>query len=219
MHKGLILIKLILFIYVFIAILDARENPFFNKNEKNMPFTSNKPIELPPLKNASLTLPSTAREIQTVKITYKNLDGTLSTKTLQLKNSIDWHLPLFVSQSYTQEPTIKTSNTVLKQIKTQYIKIDSLKFISFYANGKKLKIITKDKMIRNFLLVNPHRIVFDIKKSIDFRSHIKKMKNKSIFTKIRIGNHNAYYRVVVELDGYYSYKLKKNVNSYIFSLR
>ena len=43
------------------------------------------------------------------------------------------------------------------------------------------------------------------------------MKN-SVFTKIRVGNHDGYYRVVVELDGYYRYKLAKQADGCLVTL-
>ncbi len=49
------------------------------------------------------------------------------------------------------------------------------------------------------------------------KSYIKNIP-KSIFTKVRVGNHNGYYRVVVELDGYYRYKLKKQSDGCLITL-
>jgi len=213
------LIKIIVILFLYLSV-SARENPFFNTNEVNMPITSNQEIVLEPLKRASISLPSTAREIKSVTIKYKNLDGSISTKNLLLNNSVDWHLPLFISQTYAPLKEIKTphkNQTVQK--KNLYKKLYSLPFISFYQNSTSLKVIANASMIRNFLLVHPHRIVFDLKQDLNMRSFNKKLLHNKIFTKIRIGNHKGYYRVVVELDGYYSYKLTQDKNSYIFNLR
>ncbi len=204
----------------FFLSLHARENPFFNVDEANMPVTSNQNISKEPLKRASLSFPSTARIIESVTVKYKNLDGTIQTKKIMLDNSIDWHLPVFISQTYTPlEEDIITPKKIVKKEQTTYKKLFSLPFISFSQNQKSLKVITNASMIRNFLLVHPHRIVFDIKQDIDIRSFSKKLLNNKIFTKIRIGNHKGYYRVVVELDGYYSYILHENKNIYFFNLK
>ena len=220
------MIKLLFVLSLFFLSLDARENPFFNPKGETVPITSNENTSLAPLKQVSLSFPSTARVIESVTIKYKNLDGSEQTKSISLNNSIDWHLPLFISQSYqslddNQESiknTTEIKTTTKITSKSVYKNLFHLKFISFDENDKNLKVITKDKMIRNFLLVNPHRIVFDLKRDIDIRSYSKKSPKGSIFTKIRIGNHKGYYRVVVELDGYYSYKLLHTKNQYIFTL-
>jgi hypothetical protein len=207
--------------------LSARENPFFNTGGEGVPVTSNEETALSPLKQASLSFPSTARVLQSVTIKYKNLDGSQDSRSISLNNAIDWHLPLFVSQSY-QNPEsnlrlVQNAKKVKKKYdirsKTSDKKLLHLKFISFKSNGRRLTVTTKDKLIRNFLLVTPHRIVFDFKRDIDIRSYSKKFPKDSIFTKIRVGNHTGYYRIVVELDGYYSYKLLHTKNQYIFTLQ
>ncbi len=185
-----------------------------------MPITSNQQILKAPLKRASLSLPSTARTIESVTIRYKNLDGTRATKQLQLDNTIDWHLPIFISQTYTPiQKEFKHASIKTAQKQKNFQAIYKLPFIAFYQHGKKLKVVTSAPIIRDFLLVRPHRIVFDLKQDLEMRSFIKKLPHNTIFTKIRIGNHKGYYRVVVELDGYYSYTLEKHKNSYIFNLR
>jgi hypothetical protein len=207
------------YIFLFFSltlVLEARENPFFPANDaSDIPLTTNQVERILPLKRASVTLPSTARNIESITITYKNLDGSLSKKKLVLHNSIDWHIPIFISQSYTplEEKTYKKQH----QISTmkRFIK---LPFITFYQNKKHLKIVTRDKLLRSFLLVKPQRIVCDFKKNRNIRSYKKTAPQGSLFRKIRIGSHKGYYRVVIELDGYYRYKVKKLNNAYLFNL-
>ena len=208
------MIKFLLFISVFIALLEARENPFFpSDGEKDMIYTSNKGVALPTLKRATIELPSYARVLKKVTIEYKNLDGSIEKKSIELDSAVDWHLPIFISQSYT---AYSNKNRTTKKLK--YKKVATIKYASFYISGKSLKVITKDKAIRNFLLVEPHRIVVDFKRDASLKSLVKNIKN-SVFTKIRVGNHDGYYRAVIELDGYYRYKMKKINNGYIFTLR
>lgn len=213
--------KLLLVAFVFLSSLYARENPFFNEEGEGVPMTSNADESLTPLKNASLSFPSTARVIESIVVNYKNLDGSQSSKNLVLNNSIDWHLPLFISQSYNENKTTNEISQIDQAEKpgNSYKKILSLNFISIYEAGKNLKVETEDKMIRNFSLVRPHRIVFDVAKNIDIRSYAVNAPKDSIFTKIRVGNHKGYYRVVVELDGYYAYELETEKNNYIFKLK
>jgi hypothetical protein len=208
----------VLFISLFLLItLDARENPFFPaKGEKDIPYTTNKVTSNTPLKQASISLPSSARQIKKVTIEYKNLDATIETKSIVLDNSIDWHLPIFVSQSYNQVDN--KEEPIVKNKPTKYKNIASIKYATFFTSDKSLKIITSDKVIRNFLLVNPHRIVVDFKRDTNLKSYEKENKH-GIFTKVRIGNHDGYYRAVIELDGQYRYEMQEINNGYIFNLR
>jgi hypothetical protein len=210
--------------FLLLTSLIARENPFFpSSGEKDIPLTSNQDVDLTPLKRATLSLPSTARAIEGVTVNYRALDGSRHTKSIELDNSIDWHLPIFISQSYLNEEqkvvTPKKKIVKTSKKKSSYKKIAGIKLISFYNKDKKLKVITKDKIIRNFLLVKPHRIVCDFKRDTSIKSYVKEAPKESLFTKIKVGNHDGYYRVVIELDGHYRYTTKETKDGYIFELR
>lgn len=214
--------KIVLSICLLLISLDARENPFFpSVGEKDLPYTSNENLTLPKLKRASMTLPSHARVIKKVTVEYENLDASRENKSIELNHSVDWHLPLFISQNYThespQEDLAKKKGPLKKAVK-KYKNIAKIKHATFFISGKSLKIISGDKLIRNFLLGQPHRIVLDFKKDSSLKTYIKNIKN-SVFTKIRIGNHDGYYRVVIELDGYYRYKLKKQPDGCLITLQ
>ncbi len=213
--------RVLLLIFLCSLLLQARENPFFPVDSaQDIPLTSNQIKTLPQLKRATLTLPSTARTIESVTVEYKNLDGSIAHKKIAIQNAIDWHLPIFISQNYNEvndEVGVKKQK-VKHAEKVHYKKIATLKFISFYADKNRLKIITKDKMLRNFLLVKPHRIVCDFKRETDIGSYVKNAYKNSYFTKIRVGTHKGYYRVVIELDGYYSYKIDHISSGYMITL-
>jgi len=207
----------ILFFLVLLPLstLIARENPFFPVDSSStLSITTNQTQNLPPLKRVNLKLPSTARVIEKVTVEYKNLDGSLAKKSLDLEHSIDWHLPIAISQS--------SDVTVVKKVhlskKSVYKRLFSLKFITLYANAKRLKIVTKDKLLRNFLLVQPNRIVCDFKRDVDIKGYSKNLRKTPFFKKIRIGTHEGYYRVVVRLDGYYQYTMQEKPYGYLFNL-
>ncbi|WP_373001136.1 AMIN domain-containing protein [Sulfurimonas sp.] len=214
----------VIFTSLFLLItLDARENPFFpSKGEKDIPYTSNQVKSAKPLKRSSITLPSSARIIKKVTIEYENLDASIEKKSIDLDNSIDWHLPVFISQSYSETDTKTESKEVTKfpakNKGIKYKEIASVKHAKFLFLEKTLKIVTDDKIIRNFLLVNPHRIVVDFKRDTSLKSYIKENKD-GVFCKVRVGNHSGYYRAVIELDGQYKYNMKKVSDGYIFNLR
>jgi len=209
------LIKVLFTTLLLLITLDARENPFFpSDGEKDMPLTSNEDKTLPPLKRAAISFPPQARVLQKVTIEYKTLDGSVESKSIELQNSIDWHLPIFISQSYAENSNEQKSSSAEKEFE----KIASIKYASFYTSDKELKIITTDKILRNFLLVEPHRIVIDFKRDTSLKSYTKENK-KNVFTKIRIGNHSGYYRAVIELDGLYTYTMEKISDGYILKLK
>ncbi|MDQ7060494.1 MAG: AMIN domain-containing protein [Sulfurimonas sp.] len=214
------MLRVLLVTFFLIFNLDARENPFFpSQGEEDLPFTSNETKNIPKLKQASITLPSTARIIKKVTIEYENLDASLETKSIDLTHTVDWHLPLFISQSYAKEKVINSKKIPTKHKKIQvYKEIGKIKFADFMLGKSRLKIITQDKLIRNFLLGQPHRIVMDFKRESSMNSYFKTIEN-SAYTKIRVGNHKGYYRIVIELDGYYRYKVKEIKDGYLISLQ
>lgn len=218
--------KVLIAIFLLLSALEARENPFFpSDGEKEIPYTSNEKKPLPNLKRATITLPSKARILESVTVKYKNLDGSIESKTVDIENTIDWHLPLFISQSYYAEnektPT-KDIEKVKKSEEPRKVeangKVASIEYADFYISGKSFKITTKDKLIRNFLMAKPHRIVLDFQRDATIKPYTKVNPN-NIFSKIRVGNHSGYYRVVIELDGYYRYSLTDLADGCLIKLK
>jgi len=75
--------KLTFLLFVLVYSLVARENPFFPlSSELDIPLTTNQTQHIPALKRAALSLPSTARQIESVTVKYKNLDGSTDTKSI-----------------------------------------------------------------------------------------------------------------------------------------
>ncbi|MDQ1244134.1 MAG: hypothetical protein QG565_474 [Campylobacterota bacterium] len=222
---------------LLLSVLNARENPFFpSTGEKDIPVTTNEESPQTPLKRAAITLPTQARVLQKVTIEFKNLDGSVENKSVELDNSVDWHLPIFISQSYSENPSApKMETAAVPEVKqknvdtspqkkstppkdAEYENMVSTPFLKISSSAKSLRLTTNDEAIRNFLVVNPHRIVIDFKKDTDMKSYIKKV-DGNIFKEVRIGNHDGYYRVVVELDGHYRYDFKKVADGYMIELR
>jgi len=231
------LIKVIFISALLLFTLNARENPFFpSTGEKDILITTNNNGSQTPLKRATIALPTQARVLQKVTIEYKNLDGSVESKSIEVENSVDWHLPIFISQSYSEVPNsaiqVEATAAPVSQKKkiepevekksvqkeTKYENIASISFLKLYSSGKKLKLVTGDEMIRNFLIVNPHKIVIDFKKETDIKSYIYEIP-KNIFKEVRIGNHDGYYRVAIELDGLYRYDFKKISDGYLIELK
>jgi hypothetical protein len=230
MNKGSIVFKIFLSYCILSSFLIARDNPFFPlEGSTDLSKTSNKIKRYKPLKRATITLPDTARVLKKVTFSYQNLDGSISEKSLNLENSIDWHLPLFVSQYYSDSLVKRNASSKKKKIlnkisivkndidnknkksvrnsqKRNFKEIFNYRFIRFDQNKHLIKIKTDDELIRKFLLVNPHRVVMDFKRDAAFRTKSKKLDNVP-FKEIRLGNHDGYYRVVITLDGRYRFKI------------
>ena len=216
-NAGVILIRLFLIPFLLFIDLQARENPFFPaQGEKDITLSSNENRGKEPLKRAAVSLPPQARILQKVTLEFKNLDGSIETKSIELSNSIDWHLPIFITQSY-EEPSTTPPQISSANASAKFKQIASIKYITLSTMGKSLKLATSDEALRDFLLLNPHRIVIDFKKETDIKSYIKTIP-QNVFKEVRIGNHKGYYRVVVELDGYYRYTLKKIPGGYLVEL-
>ena len=200
--------------------MDARVNPFFPpKDDQTLSITTNTPEKHELLRQATISLPSSARIIKEVSVEYINLDGSTERKSIAIDNSVDWHLPIVVSQANVNNSVMNNvpveSRAIQNDNKSR--ELANFKFISFASKGKTISINTKDKYIRNFLIVSPYRIVIDFKADCDFRS-LSKLVSKNIIKSIHIGNHNGFYRVVLELDGQYKYSFAQEGNSYILHL-
>jgi hypothetical protein len=222
--KGVSLIKILFISSLLFVLLNARENPFFpfEGEEDNFLITNENRTNLP-LQRATITLPEQARILQKVTLEFKNDDGTVTSKSIELNNSVDWHLPIFISQSYIEpQKNILLKATPSKERanekKEAYKNILSIKYLSLFSLDTNLKLVTSDKIIKDFLLENPYRIVIDFKRDTDLKSYLKK-NPKNVFKEIRVGSHKGYYRVVIEIEKYKSYKLEKTSEGYLIKLK
>jgi len=215
------------------TLLFSRENPFFpiEGEDDDLPLVSNLVEHFDMLNTQEIVLPDSARVLKKVTLTYQNLDGSIENRELILNSSLDWHLPVKIyqgkastvkkkratkkSKKVSFHKTVQNSKQPRKELK--YKKVYHYKFVEFYQLGRLMQVATKDKLLRKMMLVNPHRIVLDFKREALFLTKIKKLKSK-FFKEIRLGNHDGYYRVVLELDGKYRYKLLHKPYGYLVEL-
>ena len=197
--------RLILFLFLTISLF-GRDNPFFPTDPNNEDTqTTNRVEKLRPFTTEKILLPNSARAVKGIVIKYQNLDGSISSEELTLNSKIDWHEPFVITHKLpSQNQAYKKSN--IKTIKTKHV--------SFEIGKNKIKVKTKDKLLQNFLLANPHRVVMDFKHDTSFKLQTFFLK-QAPFSKIRLGNHDGYYRVVIELDGKYRYKVQTKEKEYI----
>ncbi len=200
--------KIIILLLISSVLLLARQNPFFPSTKVHqINITSNKIKSYIPLNIASISLPSSARILKKITVQFINIDGSIGAKSISLTNSINWHIPLFISQTYQASHEV-----IIQDKKAKIIKFNNL--VTLYIAKENIKIKTKDINIRHFMMIDPYRIVLDFKHVSDFLSFQKRIK-KGIFKLVSIGNHQGYYRIVVQLDGQYKYNFTKISNGYI----
>lgn len=200
--------KILNILFLLLLSLNARENPFFPTKDDNVPrLTSNEKKDKEPLDKVQTMLPNQARILQKVTLEYKNLDGSIETKVVEIDKKIDWHIPISISQNKPQEEPIVHTKQPAKEEDRASAKSVSMESAKFLINSKKIKIQTQDKILRDFAMTSPNRVVVDF-------SNPQEVKNQSfnigaIVKSIKIGSHKEYYRAVIELDGRYKYKLLK----------
>jgi len=209
--------KLLLFCLVITSVALARENPFFpSEGVKDLPISSNSDRRRPQLTRSAITLPDSARILKKVTIKYQNMDGSLQSKSITLDHNVDWHIPIFISQSYNNSGS---SKKVVKKKKHSYQSANSINdFLTYSIDGNHLELHTKDKLLRHFMMINPHRVVMDFKRETDVKSKNVPLHTKP-FTMIKYGNHSNYYRIVAVLDGKYRYTLKRDNDKLVITLR
>jgi len=189
------------FLLLFFLCLEASQNGFFPA-QGTLTDTQNiskQAKDLEALKKESIKLPSNAKNIRKITIEYENRDGSFDEKSVELKKSIDSNIPLYIFQnSINNKHTIKDG---------KYKELGSIKYLSFYSFEKTLKIKTKDT-IKTFLLDNPSQIVIDFKRNSRLENSII-WSPSTVFKRIKVGNHDGYYRTVIELNKKYQYKVIK----------
>jgi len=77
----------------------------------------------------------------------------------------------------------------------------------FLVYEDRIYIETKDRLKKHFSLEHPNRIVIDFRSSSDFASK-RSIINGLPVTKIEVGAHGSYYRVVFRLDKSYRYSVE-----------
>ncbi|CAM2784886.1 AMIN domain-containing protein [Helicobacter burdigaliensis] len=157
---------------------------------------SNQP-ELSLFTKTQIQLPSTARKITKITLTYQNLDGSLSNIEQELSGDIDWHFPLILSQEV--QPKVQTPPKVDFTLGKDF---------SVHINKNTIKIKTKYKLLRDFTLASPMRLILDFKNKNGLPQKSKFTTKLPIVTKGTLQNHLDFYRISLMLDGQYSYNLK-----------
>jgi len=192
----------------------ARQNPFKPViDETVLPMTTNRVEKLPDFKKLRIDLPNDARSLNSIRLFYKSVDGSIKTIDLKINKSIDWHKPIFLYQKIEKRDKKRT-----KKDRWIYKSIKPLSFISFRLMKNSVKIVTNDKKIREFHLANPFRVVIDLKREANFLTKRVSLKQPP-FVNLNIGNHEGFYRVVITFDSSYKYRIKEVDDGFLLDVQ
>lgn len=115
------------------------------------------------------------------------------------------------------EVKIEPASKPVQEIKSSEKEVKFLGFVSFLTHEKELNIITKAKNLKHFAY-EKNKIVLDFAKPPrSFKTRNLKLENEN-FKNAIIGWHESYFRVVLELDKMYKYKLEAVENGYMLKL-
>lgn len=184
----------------FCVSVYANQNPFMiNANQRDFQ-AQQKNKGKKHLTTESVQLPSNARELKSVTLTFQNLDGTTESKQLKVDKTIDWHYPIKITQ---QE--------AIRNISKRYF---SLNDFEFYMEGKTFVISSpKHRILRHFLLANPTTIVVDFSRDKGAAYDGNIGTGEKYYAKVGVNAKSKLYRVSIELDGIYQYTLKSAKNN------
>lgn len=202
--KKKILRNSVLIVSLCVCTLWARQNPFESVITQKEEEHNAQGMHQDPLSSIEFVLPSTARVLKSVQVTYQNLDGSIENKIIQLDESIDWHYPLLISQK-AQGATYKVENR---------FKLGEFEII---INHSKLFIATRKKLLRDFILPKPYRLVLDFE-GVKSNEHQQLKLNKKYFSDAEISTHEGFYRVSIGFDGRYKYHISPQRDGFVISL-
>ncbi|WP_187348915.1 AMIN domain-containing protein [Helicobacter pylori] len=198
------MLKKMIGLVVVLSVLLARDNPFEPEiNSKNLQggFSG---IYDDYLKEIHVDLPTSARILKKITLTYQDIDGSIHSKVVGIDKSIDWHYPLKLSQH------------TLNQ--TPFEKRYQIQDFDFLMTNNTMILRSPYKILRSFVLVNPYRIVLDTQKGpLDIYQNMDL--NQKFFSQIKVGTHKDYYRITLILDGKYRYLLEEKNGAYELKLK
>lgn len=200
----MVVLKKMIGLVVVLSVLLARDNPFEPEiNSKNLQggFSG---IYDDYLKEIHVDLPTSARILKKITLTYQDIDGSIHSKVVGIDKSIDWHYPLKLSQ-----------HTLNQDAFEKRYQIQDFDFLM--ANNMMI-LRSPYKILRSFVLVNPYRIVLDTQKGpLDIYQNMDL--NQKFFSHIKVGTHKDYYRITLILDGKYRYLLEEKNGAYELKLK
>lgn len=225
------------------SLLLARENPFSSAiNPADIGKATLKKEEKIEFDTGKISLPSSARILKSASVTFQNLDGSISEEIIAINKEVNWHYPLILSSQKPQmvekpsevvtekTPSEVPKNNMIKEErktekKEEVIAIKSFSNVVLNENieleieEKSIRIYTKDKKIRDFIVSNPYKIVIDFEKKEGSFTTKTAAFSKAPFVSATLGNHEGFYRIAIVLDGQYRYSISSMEKGYVIGLK
>ncbi len=200
----MVVLKKMIGLVVVLSVLLARDNPFEPEiNSKNLQGGFNG-IYDSYFKEIHVDLPTSARILKQITLTYQDIDGSIHSKVVGINKSIDWHYPLKLSQHTLNQDAFE--------------KRYQIQDFDFLMASNTMILRSPYKILRSFVLVNPYRIVLDTQKGpLDIYQNMDL--NQKFFSHIKVGTHKDYYRITLILDGKYRYLLEEKNGAYELKLK
>ena len=224
------------------VLLFARENPFLPKVDINNP----SPIEeMKQFSKVAFNVPDDARVLNKLRLYYTSIDGSMKQYDLKIEEGLDWHKVYMLLDAdeiskqankdeekvLNEEEKIKEALNYEEEKKQEVVEVKKEEVVEYkpieYYLGSNFSVIidrnlilikTYNRLIRQFTLKNPNRIVLDFKTNFTFKNAFYNVSNSPV-NQIYTGVHNDFYRLVLKLDGLYNYDVKKGKNEYIIKLQ
>lgn len=228
-----------------VVLLNARENPFElvaspSAVGKTMQIKENRKD----FESAAINLPSSARILKSVSVSFQNLDGSINEEVISIEQNVNWHFPLVLSAGQIDNkahhneaiitsvplppeimPKISDKKQAIVQSSTQKVPEEKEKTLfklgdsfAFDIVKNEIKLLTKDTKVRDFLLLSPYKVVVDFQKNSSFSTQTVDFK-MAPFVSATMGNHDGFYRIAILLDGHYRYDITKIQDGYLVKLK
>jgi putative periplasmic protein len=158
-----------------------------------------------------------------VAIRADDISVTKTAPKIALKQTEDGNESVSVKQTTEENLTQNPKAQPLKEIvinpleASEPVKTFDFRGAKFELSASEMKIIAKDKKIKDFA-IEKNRIVIDFKGKNSF--YTKKIRlDCGAFKDVTFGSHDGYYRMVVSLESKYKYDISEIKEGYLLKVR
>ncbi|WP_345970343.1 AMIN domain-containing protein [Sulfurimonas sp. HSL1-6] len=116
-----------------------------------------------------------------------------------------------VKETVVKEAPVKETHSLA----TQTVNFQQARFL--FSEGN-VRIESRDKLAKHFVIRKPTRIILDFEANADFPTR-KREVSVAPFKEIRMGMHPGYYRIVIELEKRADYSIEPSKYGYTLTLK
>ena len=190
------------------SILFARDNPFAPVAQDQLDLL-HKPISICEFNQTKVT-PTPKPEIKIAK--------TFPVDTIQPKPQPQPIIAKTIKIIPAKTEHIKHIKHKRVVHKTRYKQIYKNENLKIYLNQNHIKISTNDTLLKSWILRYPKRLVLDFGDDfVIYPSYQKNIRSRYIKS-LKIGTHDCFYRVTLQLKNRTKYKIKNTSYGYLITL-